>query len=80
MDWKEDTCECREGGAEWSVTEERESGVVVGNDVVDGARVEEGVIVDEEEEEERLDECFLGWCLVEREVLGGVEDDVNGCL
>jgi len=79
MDWKEDTCEFREEEEGRSAVEERESGVVVGSEAVDGATVDEGVTVDEEEENERLDECFLDWCLVEREeVLEGVEDDVDG--
>jgi hypothetical protein len=81
MDWKEDTCEFREEEEERSVVEERESGVVVCNDTVAEATTDEGVAVDEDEEDERLDECFLDWCLVEREeVLEGVEDDVDGCL
>lgn len=39
------------------------------------------VTVDEDEEEERLDESFLDWCLVEREEeLEEVEVDDDGCL
>jgi hypothetical protein len=76
MDWKEDTCEFREEEGR-SVTEDRESGVVVGSDAVEEAIVDEGVAVDEEEK----DECFLDWCLLEREeVLETVDDDVDGCL
>jgi len=81
MDWKEDTWELREEDEEWSVVEERESGVVVCNDAVDEATVDDGVVVDDDEDEEGLDECLLDWCLVERdELLEGVEDDVDGCL
>ena len=77
MDWKEDTCEFREEEEGRSVVEDRKSGVVVGSDAVEEAIVDEGITVDEEEK----DECFLGWCLVEREeVLEEVEDDVDGCL
>ena len=80
MDWKEDTCEFREEGGESSVVEDRESGVVVGSDTVNEATVDEGVAVDEEDEDERLEECFLDWCLAEREVVvEDVEDDVDGC-
>ena len=80
IDWKEDTCEFREEEEVRSVVEERGSGVVVGSDAVDEATVDEGVAVDEDEDDERLDECFLGWCLIEREeLLEGVEDDVDGC-
>ena len=80
MDWKEDTCEFRVE-VEWSEVEDRESGVVVCNDTADEATMDEGVTVDEDEEDERLDECLLDWCLVEREeLLEGVEDDVDGCL
>lgn len=43
--------------------------------------MDDGVTVDEDEEEERLDECFLGWCLVEREEeLEEVEEDDDDCL
>jgi hypothetical protein len=78
MDWKEDTCESLEEEEGWSTFGERESGVVVGNEVTDAATVEDGVTVEEEEEE---DEGFLGWCLLEREEeLEDVEDDVDGCL
>jgi len=81
MDWKEDTCELREEDEEWSVVEERESGIADCNDAVDEATIDEGVTVDEDEENEGLDECLLDWCLVERdELLEGVEDDVDGCL
>jgi hypothetical protein len=81
MDWKEDTWEFFEEEEEPSVVEERESGVVVDSDAEGGALVDEGVIVDEDEEDERLDESFLDWCLVEREEeLEEVEDDVDGCL
>jgi hypothetical protein len=81
MDWKEDTCEFLEEEEEWSVVEERESGVAVGNDVTDEGTVEDGVMVEEDEEDEVLDEGFLGWCLLEREdELEDVEDDVDGCL
>ena len=81
MDWKEATCEFREEEEEWSMVEDRESRVVVCNDTVDEAAVDDGVAVDEDEEDERWDECLLGWCLLEREeALEGVEDDVDGCL
>lgn len=81
MDWKGDTCEFRTEEAERSVVEERESEVVVGSDAVDEGMVDEGVAVEEEEKDEKLEECFLCWCLVGREeTLGGVEDDVDGCL
>ena len=81
MDWKGDTCELREAEEARSVVEDRGSGVAVGSDAVNEATVDEGVTVDEDEEDERLDECFLDWCLVEREeVVEGVEDDVDGCL
>lgn len=81
MDWKEDTWEFLEEEEEWSVVEKRESGVVVGNDVIDEATVEDGVRVEEDEEDEMFDEGFLGWCLLEREEeLEDVEDDVDGCL
>lgn len=81
MDWKGDTCGFREEGEGRSVVEDRGSGVVVGSDAVKEATVDEGVAVDEDEEDERLDECFLDWCLVEREeVLEDAEDDVDGCL
>ena len=81
MDWKEDTCEFLEEEGEWSVVEEREPGLVVGNDAIEEATAEDGVAVDEDEEDERLDESFLDWCLVEREEeLEEVEDDVDGCL
>lgn len=76
MDWKEDTCEFREEEEERSVVEDRESGVVVGSDAVEGAIVDEEVVVDEAEK----DECFLDWCLDEREEFEEVEDDVDGCL
>lgn len=43
--------------------------------------MDDGVTVDEDEEEERLDEGFLDWCLVEREEeLEEVEEDDDGCL
>jgi len=58
MDWKDDTWEFLEEDEEWSV-EERESGVVVCNDAVDEAIVEDGVTVDEDEDDEGLDECLL---------------------
>ena len=77
MDWKGDTCEFREEEEERSVVEGRESGVVVGSVGAEETIVDEGVADDEEEKEE----CFLDWCLVEREeVLEEVEDDVDGCL
>jgi hypothetical protein len=80
MDWKEDTWEFLEEEGGWSVVEGRESGLVAGNDAIDGVTVEEGVAVDEDEEE-RFDESFLDWCLVEREEeLDEVEDEVDGCL
>lgn len=80
MDWKEDTCELLEEEGS-SVVEERESGVVVGNDAIDWATEDDGVTVDEDEEEERLDECFLDWCRDEREEeLEEVEEDADGCL
>ena len=59
MDWKEDTWELREEDEEWSVVEERESGIADCNDAVDETTVDEGVIVDEDEEDEGLDECLL---------------------
>ncbi|KAF9652205.1 hypothetical protein BDM02DRAFT_3126568 [Thelephora ganbajun] len=82
IDWKEETWEFLEEEEERSVVEERESGVGVGSDAVDEATVDEGVGVDEEDDDDdRLDECFLDWCLVEREEeLEDVEDDVDGCL
>lgn len=81
IDWKEDTCEFLEDEGEWSVLDERESGLAVGNNAIDGTSVEDGMGADEDEEDERLDESFLDWCLVEREAeLEGVEDDVDGCL
>ena len=77
MDWKEDTCELLE---ELSVVEERESGIVVDN-AIEEAAVDEGMDVEEDEEDEILDEAFLDWCLVEREEeLEEVEDDVDGGL
>jgi len=76
MDWKDDTCEFREEEEERSAVEDRESGVVVGSDAVEEAIVDEEVAVDEAEK----DECFLDWCLAEREGLEEVEDDVDGCL
>lgn len=80
IDWKGDTWEFREEEEERSVVEDRESGVAVGSDVVEEATADEGEAVDEEKDE-KLDECFLGWCLVEREeLLEDVEDDVDGCL
>lgn len=81
MDWKEDTCEFLEEEGGWSVLEERESELAVGNDAIEEETVDDGVAVDEDEEDERLDESFLDWCLVEREEeLEEVEDDVDGCL
>lgn len=63
------------------MAEDRESGVVVCNDAVDEAMIDAGAAVDEDEEDERWDECLLGWCLDEREeLLEGVEDDVDDCL
>jgi hypothetical protein len=80
MDWKEDTWEFLEEEGGWSVVEGRGSGLVAGNDAIDGVTVEEEVAVDEDEEE-RFDESFLDWCLVEREEgLDEVEEDVDGCL
>lgn len=81
IDWKGDACEFLEEDEGWSVFEERESGVVVGNDAIEEATVDEGVAVDEDEEDGGLDENFLDWCLAEREEeLEEVEDDVDGCL
>lgn len=80
IDWKEDTCEFREEEEGCSVVGGRVSGIVVCNDAVDEVTTDEGVIVDEDEDDEGLDECLLDWCLVERELLEGVEDDVDGCL
>jgi len=80
MDWNGDTCELRKEEEERSVVEDCWSGVVVGSDAVDEATMDEGVAVDEDEDDDRLDECFLGWCLVVREeLLEDVEDDVDGC-
>ena len=53
MDWKEATCELREEEEGWSVVEDRKSGVVVCNDAVEEATMDEGVAVDEDEEDER---------------------------
>jgi hypothetical protein len=81
MDWKEDTCEFFEEEGELSAVEERESGLVAGNDAIDEATTDDEMAADDDEEDERLDESFLDWCLVEREEeLEEVEDDVDGCL
>ena len=59
------------------MVEERESGMVVGNDAIDEATADDGVAVDKDE----VEEIFLDWCLVEREEeLEEDEDDVDGCL